>query len=123
MLAIKLKPIGKKHQRSFRIVAAEKRSKLQGRFLEDLGWYNPSTDKYSLKEERIKFFLENGSEPTDTVWNLLVKGGIIKGKKRAVHKKIKKQEEKQEKTQEEKQEKKQEEKQEEKQEKEKKVER
>ncbi len=92
MLAIKLKPVGKKHQRSFRIIVAEKRSKLQGKFVEDLGWFNPHTDKFSLKKERVEYWLKNGAKPTDTVFNLLVTAKILSGPKIAVHKKSKKQE-------------------------------
>ena len=49
MLAIKLTGIGKKHQRSFRVVIQEKRSKLGGQSIEDLGWYNPRTNKFEVK--------------------------------------------------------------------------
>jgi len=71
----------------------EKRSKLKGKFIEDLGWYNPFTKQYSLKQDRLKFFLGHGAQPSDTVYNLLVRAGVIKGKKRPVHKKKKVKEE------------------------------
>lgn len=92
MLAIKLKPVGKKHQRSFRIIVSEKRTKLQGKFVEDLGWFNPHTDKFFLKKERINFWLKNGAKPTESVFNLLVTAKIINGPKIPVHKKSKKEE-------------------------------
>ena len=85
MLAIKLKKIGKKHQPSFRVVVTEKRSKLVGRYVEDLGWLNPRGREFNLKKERIAYWLSHGAQPTDTVHNLLVKSQIIKGPKRAVH--------------------------------------
>ena len=50
MLAIKLKRIGKKHQPSYRIVVAEKRSKLNGRYVEDLGWLNPGANELNIKK-------------------------------------------------------------------------
>lgn len=92
MLAIKLKKIGKKHQPSFRLVVDEKRSKLLGSNLEDLGWYNPDSKKHDFKTERIAHWLKNGAKPTDSVHNLLISTGVIKGKKIAVHAKKKQQE-------------------------------
>jgi len=67
MLAIKLKRIGKKHQASFRIIVAEKRSKVNGRFLEDLGWFNPSTGQFRLNNERADYWLKNGAQPTTSI--------------------------------------------------------
>lgn len=84
MLIIRLKPIGKKKQISFRIVVGERRSKLNGRFIEDLGFYNPHNDKFSLKEERIKHWISNGAQVSDTVHNVLVKSGLIDAPKRKV---------------------------------------
>ena len=88
MLVLRLKPIGKKKQISFRIVVSEKRSKLNGRFVEDAGFYNPKTKKFSFKTERVKYWLNQGVQPSDTVYNLLVTAGIIEGPKRVI--KIKK---------------------------------
>ncbi|MEK7630384.1 MAG: 30S ribosomal protein S16 [Patescibacteria group bacterium] len=90
MLAIKFKKIGKKHQISFRVAVQEKRSKLEGRFTEDLGWFDPHTDKFEVNGERVKYWISKGAQPTASVHNLIVKAGIIKGKKIAVHKKSKK---------------------------------
>lgn len=90
MLAIKLRRIGKKHQPSFRVIVAEKRSKLQGRFVEDIGWFNPQTKESKINQERVNYWLKNGAQPTDSIHNLLVRGGIISGSKRPVHKKSKK---------------------------------
>lgn len=89
---MRLKPIGKKHQISFRVVVAEKRKKLNGPIVEDVGFYNPRTDKFQLKEERIKYWLANGVQPTDTVFNLLVEAKILPGPKKVI--KIKKKESK-----------------------------
>lgn len=90
MLAIKFKKIGKKHQPSFRIVVAEKKSKLTGRYIEDVGWLNPKSKESEIKKERAEHWLKMGAQPTDTVYNLFVKNNVIKGKKRAVHAKAKK---------------------------------
>ncbi len=90
MLAIKLKRIGKKKQASFRVVVAERRSKLNGRSLEDLGWSNPRSDTFKVNKERIIHWIGVGAKPTDTVHNLLIKANVIEGAKVAVHKKSKK---------------------------------
>ena len=90
MIAIKFKPVGKKHQGSFRVVVAEKRSKLRGLFIEDLGWYNPSDSTYHVNKERAQYWLSVGAQPTDTVHNLLVRGSVVRGKKISVHKTSKK---------------------------------
>ena len=89
MLTLKLKRIGKKHQASFRLVVLEKRTKLSGRYVEDLGWLNPESDELDLNKERIAYWLKVGAQPTDTVHNLLVKNGLINAPKIPVHKKKK----------------------------------
>lgn len=91
MLAIKLQRIGKKHQASFRFVVGEKRSKLNGRQVEDLGWYNPTSKKHEINKERVLHWMHKGAQATDTVHNLLVTAGVISEKKRSVHKASKKQ--------------------------------
>ena len=93
MLAIKLQRIGKKHQPSYRLIVQEKREKLNGRSVEDLGWYNPLLKKYEFKKERVEHWIKTGAKPTDTVHNLLVTAGVISGAKIPVHKKAKKKEE------------------------------
>ena len=89
MLAIKLRRIGKKRQPSYRIVAAEKRSKPHNRGVEDLGWLNPLLKKNEIKKERVLHWLKMGAQPTPTVHNLLAREGIITDKKIPVHKKAK----------------------------------
>jgi small subunit ribosomal protein S16 len=85
MLAIKLKRIGKKGQPSYRVVVAEKRSKLSGRYVEDIGWLNPANKQFNLKRDRAEHWLKVGAQPTDTVHNLLVKSGVLIGPKRPKH--------------------------------------
>lgn len=92
MLTLKLKRIGKKHQASFRLIVDEKRHKLYGKNVEDLGWYNPRAKKHEFKKERIEYWLKTGAKASDTVHNLLISSGIISGKKIAVHKQPKKKE-------------------------------
>jgi len=85
MLSIRFKPIGKKGQHSFRVVVDNKRSKLKGAFVEDLGWYNPHNNGFSVSEDRTKYWLGVGAQPTNSVHNLLVRAGVIPGPKKAVH--------------------------------------
>ncbi len=93
---IRLQRRGKKHQAHYRLVVGEKRSKLLGRQLEELGWYDPHQNKYDFKKDRILYWLEKGAKPSPTVHNLLVTAGIIKGDKLPVHKISKKTAEKKE---------------------------
>ena len=82
---------GKRNQPSFKIVVTEKQNASnRGRFLEEVGTYNPLTKLRSLNAERIKHWLSKGAKATDTVHNLLVKESVIEGAKIAVHKKSKK---------------------------------
>lgn len=84
MLAIRLQRIGKKHQPYFRIVVAERRSKLGGPPVEDLGSYNPSTKAVSAQKEKVAYWIKSGAKATPTVWNLLVKAGVVSGPKIAI---------------------------------------
>ena len=88
MLAIKLKRIGKKGQPSYRVVIQPKRSKLNGRFIEDLGWYNPVTKQTKISGDRVAHWMKQGAQPTATVHNLLVREKIISLPKIPVHKKF-----------------------------------
>lgn len=91
MLVIRFIRVGKKNQPSFKIVVADKRrSSKSSRFVEEVGFYNPLTKKRILKKERVQYWISNGAKPSPTVYNLLIKDGIMEGKKIAVHKKSKK---------------------------------
>jgi small subunit ribosomal protein S16 len=84
MLVIRFQPVGKKHQKIFRIVLQEKRSKLQGKYIAKLGWWDPRRKIGEFDKERIEFYIKNGAQVSDSVWNLLIKKGVIKGKKRPI---------------------------------------
>ncbi len=90
MLVLKLQRVGKKHQASFRLVVGEKRTKLNGKQLEYLGWYNPQNKKAGLEKDRILHWLKVGAQKTATVHNLLINQGVISEKKIPVHKQPKK---------------------------------
>ncbi|NQV00843.1 MAG: 30S ribosomal protein S16 [Parcubacteria group bacterium] len=88
MLTIRLIRTGKRNKSSFRVILTEKTSPPKsGKFLEVLGNYNPHQKEINLKEERIKHWLSKGAQASDTVHNLLVKQGVVKGPK--IKKKIK----------------------------------
>ncbi len=86
MLMLKLQRIGKKHQASYRLIVGEKREKLDGQQLEDLGWHDPHAHKSEFKKDRVLYWISKGAGKSVTVHNLLVAGGIIEGKKIAKHK-------------------------------------
>ena len=67
------------------MVVAEKKSKLQGKDVEDLGWVNPHAKKFELNKERATHWLKVGAQPTSTVHNLMVRAGILREQKVAVH--------------------------------------
>ncbi len=91
MLTIRLQRKGKKNQPFFKIVVTEeKKSSTRGRFVEELGYYNPLTKERSLNGDRAKYWMSVGAQPSDTVYNMLVTDNIIEGKKRPKHKKSKK---------------------------------
>lgn len=79
MLRIRLRRGGKKNQPSYRVVVAERLAPRDGKFIENLGHYNPLTDPITLevKKERVDHWIALGAQPTETVHRLLFKHGII----------------------------------------------
>ena len=75
---IRLKRIGAKKAPFYRIVVADSRSPRDGKFIEEVGYYNPMTEpnELSIKTESVQKWLNNGAQPTDTVRALLKKSGI-----------------------------------------------
>ena len=74
---IRLKRMGAKKRPFYRLVAADSRSPRDGKFIENLGTYNPLDGNIELKEEEILKWLGNGAIPTDTARNILSKAGIM----------------------------------------------
>jgi len=88
MLVIRLFRVGKKNQPSFKIVVTDKRKPPRaGRYIEEVGFWNPQSKEKVLKKDRILYWLSVGAKPSPTVFNLLVSEKIIEGKKIDVHKK------------------------------------
>ena len=76
---IRLRRIGAKKQPFYRIVVADSRYPRDGRFIEEIGYYNPVSDPVEMKinDERAKYWIGVGAQPTDTVRALLKKGGVL----------------------------------------------
>jgi small subunit ribosomal protein S16 len=76
---IRLARHGAKKRPFYRIVIADSESPRDGRFLENVGTYNPLVDpvEVTLKNERIAYWIEQGAKPTDTVKSLLKKEGFF----------------------------------------------
>ncbi|MDP2930315.1 MAG: 30S ribosomal protein S16 [bacterium] len=85
MLVIRLFRIGKINQPVFKIVVTEKTSPPKsGRFVEEVGFYNPVTKEKNFNKERIEYWIKNGAQPSDTLYNLFISEKIIQGKKRII---------------------------------------
>lgn len=80
---IRLRRTGAKGQASYRIVVADARAPRDGRFLENIGHYNPRTDPptFEINEERARHWLAQGAQPSDAVARLLEKKGVISGRR------------------------------------------
>lgn len=76
---IRLKRMGKKKKPFYRVVVADIRAPRDGKFIEEVGYYNPCSEPVELKlnADAIKGWLANGAKPTDTVAALLKKQEII----------------------------------------------
>ncbi len=84
MVTIRLSRTGKRHAPQYRIVVQQKQTDPWSPAIEVLGTYNPRTNPstINLKEDRIKEWIANGAQPSETVHNLFVNAGLIEGKKK-----------------------------------------
>lgn len=75
---IRLKRIGAKKAPFYRIVVADSRSPRDGKFIEEVGYFNPCSEpnELSINTESVQKWLATGAQPTDTVRALLKKSGI-----------------------------------------------
>ncbi len=76
---IRLKRMGKKRNASYRLIVSEGSNAPSGKFIEELGYYDPTTEPetYEINEEKALKWLGNGAKPSDTVRSLLKKSGIL----------------------------------------------
>jgi small subunit ribosomal protein S16 len=79
MVRLRLRRIGLKGQPTYRVVAADKESPRDGRFLEILGVYNPRTQPATihLKEDRVFHWMKNGALPTESVEQVFKSAGVM----------------------------------------------
>ena len=78
MVKIRLRRMGAKKAPFYRIVVADSRYPRDGRFIEEIGYYNPLTNPVEIKidSEKAQKWIGNGAQPTETVKSLLKKAGI-----------------------------------------------
>jgi len=76
---IRLKRMGAKKNAFYRLVVADARSPRDGRFIEEIGYYDPGTNPATIKinEEKALKWLSDGAKPSDTAKSLLQKQGIM----------------------------------------------
>ncbi|CDE06121.1 30S ribosomal protein S16 [Anaerotruncus sp. CAG:390] len=79
MVKMRLRRMGAKKQPFYRVIVADERSPRNGRFIEELGYYNPLTEPATIKidADKAKEWIKNGAQPTETVKVLLKKAGIV----------------------------------------------
>ena len=80
MVKLRLKRMGSKRKPFYRIVAADSRAPRDGRFIEIIGTYNPTTNPatVTVNEELAVKWINNGAQPTETVRNILSQEGALK---------------------------------------------
>ena len=76
---MRLKRLGAKKAPFYRVIVADSRSPRDGRFIDEIGYYNPLTTPAEIKldAEKAKKWIQNGAQPTETVKSLLKKSGIV----------------------------------------------
>lgn len=86
MLTIRLTRVGKKKQPQYRFIVSEKQRDPWGKALEILGTYEPRRNPafINVDKERALYWISKGAQCSETVWNLFVDQGMVKGDKRKV---------------------------------------
>ena len=74
---MRLRRMGAKKAPTYRVIIADSRSPRDGRFIEEIGFFNPKSDELKIDAEKAKKWLANGAQPTDTVKSLLKKSNIV----------------------------------------------
>lgn len=80
MVKIRLRRMGAKRRPFYRVVVADARSPRDGRFIDEIGYYDPTKDPAVIKidEDKAVRWINNGAQPTDTARSLLKKAGVLK---------------------------------------------
>ncbi len=80
MVRLRFKRLGRTHSPFYRLCAMDKRSPRNGKAIEELGHYDPchqdADQQFSVKEERVRYWLGTGAQPSETVADLLSRAGI-----------------------------------------------
>ena len=74
---MRLRRMGAKKAPTYRVIIADSRSPRDGRFIEEIGYFNPRTDEIRIDADKAKTWIKNGAQPTDTVRALLKKSNIV----------------------------------------------
>ncbi len=86
MLKIRLSRVGRRNQPFFKIVVIPKSAPPKGgKFRDQVGTYDPVNKEVTIDEEKARKWIAQGAQPSDTVHNLFIKHGVIRGRKVAVH--------------------------------------
>ena len=77
---MRLRRMGQKKAPFYRVIVADERSPRDGKFIDEIGYYNPLTNPAEVKidAEKAQKWIANGAQPTETVKSLLKKSGIVK---------------------------------------------
>ena len=82
MVRLRLKRFGRRHSPTYRLGAVDSRAPRNGRVIEELGWYDPcnadESKQLKFKEDRIRYWLSVGAQPSETVTTLIKRAGIDK---------------------------------------------
>lgn len=81
MIKLRLQRRGKKNYATYRVVAADQHAPIQGKFLADLGSYNPHTKAFLVKADLVSTWMSKGAQPSATVHNLLVSHNLLAAEK------------------------------------------
>ena len=74
---MRLRRMGAKKAPTYRVIVADSRSPRDGRFIEEIGHFDPRSNELKIDAEKAKKWIANGAQPTETVKSLLKKNGII----------------------------------------------
>ena len=81
VVRIRMQRLGRRHRPFYRINAIDQRTRRDGRFIENLGWYDPIAKdparQLKLNAERIKYWLSVGAQPSETMRDILVKNDLM----------------------------------------------
>lgn len=80
MVKLRLKRTGRRNYATYRVIAVDSRKKRDSKSIEELGHYLPHSKEFKVNEERVKYWLSVGAQPSETVAKHLARAGIISDK-------------------------------------------